>query len=80
MSSANAFNLDWSNILSFGIELKGFDLVNTVKWCVYHAGLFQKKGCADAQHASKLDQNIVTHEEHVVMLKNCKWGYFIKGT
>ena len=40
----------------------------------------EKKGCSDVQHASKIDQNIVTHEEYIVMLINCKWQFFIKGT
>ena len=40
----------------------------------------EKKECSDVQHAWKIDQIIVTHEEYVAMLINCKWRFFIKGT
>ena len=46
----------------------------------FSASNLEQKGCSDVQYASKIDHNIVTYEEHVAMLKNCKWQYFIKGT
>ena len=39
-----------------------------------------EKRMLDGQPSSKIDQNIVTHEECVAMLINCKWRCFIKGT
>ena len=39
----------------------------------------KKKGCSDVQHASKTDQNIVTHEEYVTMLIIGNGGTLSKG-
>ena len=39
----------------------------------------EKIGCLDVQHASKIDLNIITYEEYVVVLINVNGGTLSKG-